>query len=310
MLPHRLSSWAASLTFASITFCILVTTSIGYRDTIADISRRLLRTQSSASPATGAQFPKPSTVVSLPCPGPRGKLLNESLDDQLIPVKLDGGRALMTLKFVSNTDVDLEYPQTLGGSHEALGLPHTWLSAAARYGPYGYREDEAGYGRIVVDWDSTDWGQLQRRCMSLNADRFSRTTEIKASPKFALRTWKQRALRWGIAGRTRRSSSGRAGRTAIVIRSWETYEYTPEDLWYLRSIIAEAALSTGSRYAVYLLVDIKDKSHGIHHNASAYATILQSCVPPELQSIAVLFDGTLLESWYPGVPDHRCVPGV
>ena len=126
-------------------------------------------------------------------------------------------------------------------------------------------------------------------------------------PKLALRTWTQRVFGWSVAGQARQPSKDYAGRIAIVIRSWETYEYTAEDLWHLRSIITEAALSTGSEYAVYLLVDIKDLSQQIHKDPVAYATLLEECVPPELQNIAVLFDKTLLESWYPKVLDHRRV---
>jgi hypothetical protein len=42
----------------------------------------------------------------------------------------------------------------------------------------------------------------------------------------------------------------------------------------------------------------------IYQNPAAYAAVLE-CVPKELRSIAVLFDETLLENWYPGVVDHR-----
>jgi hypothetical protein len=72
-------------------------------------------------------------------------------------------------------------------------------------------------------------------------------------------------------------------------------------------MISEAALTTGGEYAVYLLVDIKNKSQNIHKDPAAYAAMLEYCVPEELRSIAILFDETLLESWYPGVVDHRCV---
>ena len=207
----------------------------------------------------------------------------------------------------SSPDIDIEYPQTLGGSHEAVGLAKTWLSAAARYGPYGYREDEPDYNRKPVEWDSVDWGQLQNQCMRSNAKRFSRTSEFQTSSRLALRTWKQRVLGWDLAGPPRHRSSDRAGRTAIVIRSWDTYDYTGEDLWNLRSIIAEAALATGGEYAVYLLVDVKDKSQEVHRDPAAYAAMLEYFVPEELRGIAVLFDETLLESWYPGVVEHRCV---
>lgn len=187
-----------------------------------------------------------------------------------------------------------------------MGLDKTWLDAAARYGPYGYREDEPGYSRKFVDWNSTDWAKLQNKCMLSNAERFSRTFEFEDPSKLALRTWKQRVLGWGVDGRLRHSSQHGTGRTAIVIRSWEAYEYTQEDMWYIRSIIVEAALSTGGEYAVYLLVHVKNQSQGIHQDPTAYAMMLERCVPTELQSIAVLFDETLLESWYPGVGDHRC----
>jgi Protein of unknown function (DUF3405) len=78
-------------------------------------------------------------------------------------------------------------------------------------------------------------------------------------------------------------------------------------MWYLQSIIVEAALAIRGEYAMYLLVDVKNKSQGIREDPVACATMLERCVPTEFQSIAVLFDETSLESWYPEVGDHRCV---
>jgi hypothetical protein len=78
-------------------------------------------------------------------------------------------------------------------------------------------------------------------------------------------------------------------------------------LWYLRSIIVEAALASRGEYAVYLLVDVKNKSQGIHTDAAAYTAVLEVRVPKEPWSMAVQCDETLLESWYPGVVDHRPV---
>lgn len=69
----------------------------------------------------------------------------------------------------------------------------------------------------------------------------------------------------------------------------------------------EAALASGGEYGVYLLVDVKNKSQGIPRGAAAYTAMLNNCVPKELRSMAVLFDETLLESWYPDVVDHRSV---
>lgn len=72
-------------------------------------------------------------------------------------------------------------------------------------------------------------------------------------------------------------------------------------------MIVEAALATSSEYSVFLLVNVKKRSPDMYKTRAASAAVLEECVPKELRSIAVLFDETLLESWYLGIVDHRYV---
>ena len=195
------------------------------------------------------------------------------------------------------------FPQPAGGSYEALGLPKTWNTPSTRYGAYGLGEDEPDYNRSKVDWTTVNWGRLQNECLRVNSHRFLYPTKISTDTRFRLRT-----SNWlGFGSLKARSYS--TGRTAIVLRGWEGYNYTPTDLYHIRSLIVEAGLNSGAEYAVFLLVDVKDedRKRRIFHDPEAYERALEELVPAELQSIAVLFDQELLESWYPKVPEHSYV---
>ncbi|KAI5245214.1 hypothetical protein E4T43_03404 [Aureobasidium subglaciale] len=247
-----------------------------------------VRPTSSSSDAT-AEFRN----QRMACKGPRGKLMSESYDDQIHPTHYR----------------NLTYPPPLSGSYEALDLDKSWLTAAERYGPYGLGEEDESYTRSRVDWSNVNWADLQNACVESNRKRLpSAYTFNHGNPRFTYRdrSWKEKWLPSSFTTPTiePRPSTELYHRSAIVIRVWSTYKYTPEDMWNLRSLVAETALATGGEYAVFLLVDVKDKEAGIHKSAEAYDRVLRESVPPELQDIAVLFDDSLLESWYPDVVEH------
>jgi hypothetical protein len=196
------------------------------------------------------------------------------------------------------------YPQPLGGSYEALLLNKSWLTADSRYGPYGYGdEDAAGYSRSRVEWESVNWASLQDTCLARNEFRFRNPSNITTHPKLSM-PGLMRRRRLAKMVRPVRDSRQTTGRTAIVIRSWDSYDYKKDDMINLRSLIVETSLSSGAEYAVFLLVHIKDKSKGIFSSDANYQAALNDTVPPELRGIAVLFDELLLESWYSKVGDH------
>ncbi|PHH67629.1 hypothetical protein CDD82_1264 [Ophiocordyceps australis] len=231
------------------------------------------------------------------CLGPRQRLLSESPDDDLWYERLD----------------HVSYPKPLMGSYGDLGLSQTWMTADGRYGPYGFNQDEAWYNRSRVDWETVDWGQLQDECAAQNAHRFPSSD---AGPRFAGNdawakgrmeprfTWRnQTALRpttpgWKDFGTTRR--------TALVVRGFSGFAYKAEDMWHLRSLVVETALRTGGEYAVFLLVHMQDGDGSMFASRAAYEAAFEAAeIPRELESMAVLWDDGLLESWYPAVGEHR-----
>jgi hypothetical protein len=222
----------------------------------------------------------------VPCYGARGLLLPESPDDRLQYGKIGTP----------------DYPVPFSGSQRELGIDLTWLSAAGRYGPYGFGEDGPAYNRSRVNWDKVDWGKLQDECFERNSHRFpfpAPSVRIADDVRFTSRqrTKIHPTPSWDKFDNTRR--------TALVLRSYEGYNYTAQDLWNIRSIITEAALNSGGEYAVVLLINIRKRHYNIYEAPDKYNQALKQLnLPPELKSIALLWDDSLLESWYPLVKEH------
>ncbi|KAK3295224.1 uncharacterized protein B0H64DRAFT_142450 [Chaetomium fimeti] len=221
----------------------------------------------------------------VPCVGPRGlDLGQEDNDDNPL-----------------ENAIDIPYPRPFVGSHESMGLSQTWMTAAERYGPYGWGDDKPTYGKTKVAWDSTDWAALQNQCLERNAQRFKQPVPIDAG--------KQR-FRMREAGEEVRlpvvepQAARHVPRTAIVFRAFEGYNYTTEDLINLRATTAETALRFGGEYTVFILVNVKDKGRDIFASEDNYRRAVRELVPAEFRSMAVLFDETLLQSWYPSIKTH------
>ena len=218
-----------------------------------------------------------AAVVEEPCRGARGTRLDDPASED-IPHPTYG---------LLNTT----YPEPTFGSYDALELERTWMTFAQRYGPYGYGEDTNDYNLTRVNWFAKDWGRLQDRCMLDRSDRFhgNEFLQSDAPPRLRLLDDKQRL----------RPHTQATGRQAIVIRTWSSYVYMPEDYWNLRSIITEASLATHGDYTVFLLVDVKhEDGPRIHRDDDFYRQILEQSVPKEFQSIAVLFHQSLQRDWY------------
>lgn len=178
------------------------------------------------------------------------------------------------------------------------------MTADGRYGPYGFGEQDKSYNRSRVDWNKVNWQKLQKQCFNRNARRFPPEARIDDSMlresrfRYKNSTTPNPTPKWHEFQSTRR--------TAIVLRTWRGYEYKDEDLHYIRSLVVETALKTGSEYQVILLVDMKDYEIDMFASELNYLQALEdSGVPSEFESMAVLWDDRLLSSWYPLVKEHR-----
>lgn len=201
-------------------------------------------------------------------------------------------------------EADDEYPTPTYGSYDAIGLHKTWMTFGQRYGPYGYREEKADYALTRVDWSAVNWGKLQDQCFQSQSNRTQehQFLQVGAPPKFRF---------VHEATGSDEQPREKTGRHAIVLRTWGTYDYKPEDFWNVRSIITEASLATQGEYTVFLLVDIKRADGGrIHEDDEFYRQVLEETVPKEFWDIAVLFHQSLQRSWYAKVNEYSYVPSI
>ncbi|KAK1833387.1 hypothetical protein QBC39DRAFT_254628 [Podospora conica] len=236
---------------------------------------------------TSAYNTLPPLDPPIPCYGARGKLLSDSYDDRM-----------------EETRLDIPYPIPFTGSYEAVGLDMTWTTAEERYAAYGYGEKRESYNRTKVQWDTVDWGALQNECFERNEQRFPSAAKKFDDPLDVLRLGFRNRTRipevrhWHEFNQTRR--------TALVVRSWRGYNFQPEDMYYLRSLITETSLHSGGEYQVILLVDMRESPENIFASKDAYEKGLHAAgIPAEFRSIAVLWDEHLLKSWYRDIDEHR-----
>ena len=94
-------------------------------------------------------------------------------------------------------------------------------------------------------------------------------------------------------------------RTAVVLRTSETNEWTVDTMQYIRSMIMELSLHSGAEYEVIIMVEVKDASARIFDGQASYQQTLKKSVPDEFRNNSILFNRQLLEKWYPKAGQHE-----
>lgn len=191
-----------------------------------------------------------------------------------------------------------------------------------------------------VDWRNLDWSEVQRKCYQSNAELYKPLTRRHHPPrgfyineKLENMTLFKRQDGLPEVGEAQlpapientptreapptgthmadapgsgvgKTSEDLLPRTAVVIRCWDEYEWRPEDVLYLRSLITELSLASGGRYDVHLLVQVKnDAAHPIWADDDVYEQRIRDTVPEELRSIVTLWTETQMLSLYQGIHD-------
>ena len=217
-------------------------------------------------------------------------------------------------------------PMAMFGSYNATGLASDFcLDRHARYDPYGYDEGNLeGTGgkrksnRVSkVAWDKVNWGHLQGDCLLRNQYRYEPLEFVNRTIKF----WMPRdediqdvdntivlpddGLQKSKSYRLWKSSRKYKQRTAIVLRTGETKEWTIDAMQYIRSMIMELSLHSGAEYEVIIMAEINDDSAHIFDSDASYQQTLQKAVPDEFKNLTLLFNRQLLEKWYPKTGQHE-----
>jgi hypothetical protein len=229
------------------------------------------------------------------------------------------------------------FPDHVMGSYELLGLPEDLcFERYGRLGPYGlgyglkYGGTGAGQQGDMegseavwkgadsksidqVDYRNVNWGEAQKRCYKANSARFDpkpRTaehpitfavaSEFKNDDKSEAPTPPTEAVDSNSTAPAKKFLS----RTAVVIRSWDDFEYREEDILHLRAMISELALGSGGEYDVHLLVQVKDEGkYPIWADEETYQRHLAESVPKEFHGITTLWTTTQMLMLYQGIHD-------
>lgn len=228
------------------------------------------------------------------------------------------------------------FPDAVMGSNEMLGIQDDLcFDRFGRLGPYGlgYGVKKGGIGAGLeghregaervwedippVDFREVDWAAAQNRCVAANIHRFKDLPEPQIDRSIAMQVGVPNQQH--VAGSVEDSKkdgaendTDRLPRTAVVIRTWFDFKYTPEDILYLRSLIAELSLQSGGEYTVHFLVHVKDENLQIWSDDETYERVLRDALPEEFRGMGTLWSekqmgliySGLEETWTRGLPVH------
>lgn len=216
------------------------------------------------------------------------------------------------------------FPDNVMGSYELLGLPEDiCFERYGRLGPYGlgyaskyggtgagqngdtegteavWRDSENEETMAQIDYSKVNWGDAQKRCYSDNAVRFNTSFSTSSENTNSITAPKASNLTITPTKRVKFIS-----RTAVVIRSWDDFNYRAEDILHLRAMISELSLASGGEYDVHLLVQVRDEAkHPIWADEETYKKHLINSVPEEFRDIATLWSETQMLMLYQGIFD-------
>ncbi|KAH8903683.1 hypothetical protein BR93DRAFT_953031 [Coniochaeta sp. PMI_546] len=223
------------------------------------------------------------------CRGPRGTVLDRTKPEDTVSVYRGNQQG---------------FPFPMFGSYEALALDaNVCADRCARWSAYGYEEEEGHPPcprNVHVNWDKVKWGKLQAQCMEKNANRYRNTVDAFRQTLLRPSAWTPPA-----EDTTADSTPEYHSRTAVIVRSWSTMDWTPSHRQYLRSLIMELALHSGGEYQLFLLVDVKVPID--LRDERAIQRLKTDSIPAEFHDIAVLFNEQVLEEWYPKIEEHTAV---
>ncbi|KAI9779120.1 MAG: hypothetical protein M1816_003743 [Peltula sp. TS41687] len=219
-------------------------------------------------------------------------------------------------------------PDAIMGSSKILGLrDDVCFDRFGRYGPYGLgyglRSGGSGAG-LHGDRDGIEdvwakegqfnfqgirWAELQERCLKDNVHRFKSDEERAGLRERSLGNAVSRA---SSQSQEPGKSSKSLPRTAFLVRTWSTYTYTQEDVFFLRALIAELSLGSGGEYTVHILVHVRDDNLPIWASDEVYQRVLRNSLPEEFWGLGILWSerqmgliyGGLDESFFRGLPVH------
>jgi hypothetical protein len=226
------------------------------------------------------------------------------------------------------------FPQAVMGSGQVLGLRQdVCFDRFGRLGPYGlgYSINRGGSGAqqegeregvdLVwqeapeVDFRDVRWVDAQKRCVKANNHRFKPLPEHPQYEAFQAMSvggvyskrdeMSEHEPTESTPPKPQKPKGGKEKlpRTAVVIRTWWDYPYTPEDKIYLRSLISELNTLSGGEYVVHFLIQVKDWAIPIFADDETYQRVLRDALPEEFRGMGTLWTEKQMELLYGGLEE-------
>ncbi|GMG05663.1 unnamed protein product [Aspergillus oryzae] len=219
------------------------------------------------------------------------------------------------------------FPEAVMGSNEVIGIQDdVCFDRFGRLAPYGlgYSVRKGGIGAGLeghregaehvwdefppVDFRKIDWAAAQNRCLVANGHRFKDLPQPRSnrflSMPIGVRDLSNKPLEADpVEPEQPQAGTGRLPRTAVIIRTWHDFHYTPEDILYLRSLISELSLLSGGEYTIHFLVHVKDENLQIWSDDETYERVLKDALPEEFRGMGTLWSERQMSLLYPGLEE-------
>lgn len=219
------------------------------------------------------------------CMGMHGKPLNESQEE--------------VVKAYRRKSYSIGAPDV--GSFEAIGLDENLcFDRHSRFAHVGGVDGTRLSAPINL-------GTLQNQCLQRNKDRYENPTPPDLRPGVVL---PESHLNFTAdVEKSQQTNHTKYGpqyypRTAVLIRSWENYDYEPNDIQAIRSLVHELSLQSGGEYTVFLFVNLKDENINIY-DTPGYIDEKMEQIPDELRDMTILWNEKICADVYPDVGQYQ-----
>ena len=148
---------------------------------------------------------------------------------------------------------------------------------ADRFGAYMTLLNDSRNLHSAISWAQIDLHEVQKTCITRNKHRFE---DVPPST---------------------RAMAVRRPRTAIVLRAYESFNWTEDDMVNVRAMMTELSLYTGGEYQVFVLLHVRDKSE-VEPNGDAAKV---RYVPKSFLNMTEVWNYTDCEMEYPKVGEYE-----
>ncbi|KAK4546818.1 hypothetical protein LTR36_001550 [Oleoguttula mirabilis] len=179
------------------------------------------------------------------------------------------------------------FPHPPLGSYETLGLSATrCMSDRVRYEPYRSLQSDLYNGSAAERWDDVDLARLQRDCRILDDGRPMATSQGDLDESEVPR------------------ESPKRPRTAVILRGWNGFRWTEDDMQNVRAMVTELAMFSGGEYELFVLLHLRNATQAVPLPGETLENVKLRYVPKALVNMTELWTYIDVETTYPKVGEH------